>query len=332
MGECLNKESSSADVSSFLLLRLKTCLSLISIFGILLSTGCNNINQLNRRLASLNLGDDSVVMTGGGAFILSNVLPSQHRAGYYDMIGEGGQFEYFCSTAQPCSCEYTFVHPTQGTRIERVTAADQESDLVRCTSPVPSGIASYQVSVVSGDGNFTSNLIDVALTNGTYAGSTFYIDLSSQDSFVNVKRYQCRKLETVPNPIDGSFIDPLQSDDPKIIYPFNYYTTNVSESLLKAQHINNQEWDCTLTPNKDHTVHWWANPYVYSRSSCATAADPFCNVPAAAELMYPATSLSICTVDTATKSGARGTFSLAKQPYSVFQIPLTAAVAPNRLR
>lgn len=260
--------------------------------------------------------------------MLQTVLPSQQSAGtQYDMIGQGGEFETYCSDASsPCLCEYTY---SQGGNTQSASIAPtyQETNLLRCASQVPSGIATFDVRVVTSDGAMYTNTISVNLSSGTFQGSTLYLDLTGASSYVQAKRFQCRKHEFIANPMDTGIIDPIQAEDPKVNYAFNFYTTNVSESLLQMQRLANQDWECTLTETQDRSLHWWANANVYSASSCT---DSFCA--GDGEVMYPQTSLvsgKIPVSNPASVGKRRGSFWLAKQAYGVFQIPLQAAIAPK---
>lgn len=286
--------------------------------------------KLSRGLASTGLTGDDVPLVGdysGGTFMLYQVLASQQSAGsQYDLIGQAGQFDTYCPEATSCMCE--FIYEQGGaTQTVQIAPTYQESNLLRCANQVPSGINTFKVRVVTTSGTDTSNTIDVNLSNGSFSGSTLFLDLTNSESFVQAKRFQCRKHEFIENPLDTATIDPFQSDDPRVIYPFNFYTTNVSESALQMQRLNNQTWECTLTATQDRSLHWWANANVYSASACT---DSFCS--GDGELMYPQTSLisgKIPVNNAASVGKRRGSFWLAKQSYGVFQIPLQAAIAPS---
>ncbi|MBS1960248.1 MAG: hypothetical protein JST80_12295 [Bdellovibrionales bacterium] len=296
------------------------------VASITLTTSCT---KLSRNPASKSSSSTSnAVISNSGNFVLSTVLPSQQSAGtQYDMIGQGGEFDNYCGdAASPCLCEYTY---DQGGVIQSASIAPtyQETNLLRCANQVPSGIPNFDVKIVTGDGSMYSNTITVNLSSGTFAGSTLYLDLTGADSYVQAKRFQCRKHEFIKNPLDQNMIDPIQSEDPKVNYAFNFYTTNVSESLLQMQRLANQDWECTLTETQDRSLHWWANANVYSSSPCT---DSFCS--GDGELMYPQTSLvsgKIPVSNPASVGKRRGSFWMAKQAYGVFQIPVQAALAPK---
>ncbi len=316
-----------------------------SVLLFVLLVGCNNISQstLNSAINSTsgnNIGTgDMITNTGGGAFVLTSVLPSQDYPGDLDLIGQNGQFDQFCTGVNnPCLCQYTYTLPNSTTtQTDTQATVYQETNLITCPQDpnLAAGVTTFNLSLITTSQQFASNSISVQLNGTTYAGTTYYLDTSAPSSFVQVSRFQCRHLETVKNFLDGTVLDPIQSENPEIIYPFNYYTTNLSQSLLNIQtgggaggSSATQEWDCTLIPNYNHTLQWWANPYVFSLSTC-TGQDNFCN--GDGELMYPTSSLSsgLIPVNVATNTGrTRASFSLAKQAYGVFTVPVPAAIAP----
>ena len=329
----------------------KIFLNQFSLFSWILASffifsACNNISSNLNRLPS-SLIDQSDPTTGnGGAFQLYSVNPDLASPGtIYDMIGQNQEFDTYCGgSLGSCMCEYSFNQPGVGSQTVSAAVTYQESNLIRCPNSVPSGITSFdaRITVVAsgttvgtpapgqtgGAVSYSSNTITVNLSaNGAFAGSTSYMDLTNASTYVPVQRFQCRKREFIVNPLDNLIIDPIQSGDPAVIYPFNYYTTNVSESLLKMQQSGSQSWECSLSATQDRSLQWWANPNVFSSAACNS---PFCS--GDDYLMYPQTSLSSGRIPVRPGSTATGkrrsSFSLASVPYGVFQIPLKAAVAP----
>jgi hypothetical protein len=283
-----------------------------------------------------------------GDFNLIQLTPDPISPGsLYALVGQNQEFEQYCNSgSSTCVCEYSYNQPGIGPQIVTVAPTYIESDMLRCPNQVPSGIDSFDIRIntvptQTGGTVYHSNTIAYSLggSGNVNGNSSIYLDLSKAESFVGVQRYQCRKREFIRNPLDADIIDPFQAMDPRIIYPFNFYTTNVSESLLQMQRgnaptgsggtsggsQNDQAWECSLNATPDGNLHWWANPAVYSKSSCL---NNFCS--ADAELIYPRTKLSIGPVPASTDVGwRRSTFSLAKRAYGVFQIPVIAAIAPR---
>ena len=305
------------------------CLVMLAVSFAL--TSCNNIGSLANRIPSseIILSDPSSGSGTSGSFRLNGVYASQQSPGtMFDMTGQDSQFDTYCSgTNGPCVCEYTYISPGIGTVTDEGDVQYQESNLIRCNNVVPTGVASFDVKILAkGSGDY-SNPITGNLSSGAFV-NTNYVDLTKEQAFTPVKRFQCRKREFIANPMSKSMIDPIQSEDPRIIYPFNYYTTNVASSLWSMQK-NGSDWECTLTPTFDRSLHWWSNPNVYSSAPCTEA---FCA--GDGELMYPQDSLvsnkvPVPAVLPHSNGKRRGSFYLAKQSYGVFQIPVNAAIAPK---
>jgi hypothetical protein len=306
-------------------------------------SSCTNIKAVSSTASSnLNLANP-IFGTSVGNFQLTTVLPSQSALGSLDLVGQGGEFATYCGTITNCLCEFTYQLPSvTGTTVTTSAIFYGEANLLRCTSPV-SGTDTYSIRVVvlslaaasvSATPTATptsyvdsSNSISINLDSGAFAGSTSFLDLTNQASYLQVQRFQCRKQEFIPNSLDNSIIDPFQSSDPKLIYPFNYYTTNVSASLLALQQAGDEAWDCSLNKTQDGSLHWWSNPNVFSASACT---DPFCS--GDSQLIYPQNSLvsgQIPQTNSSANGKRRSSFALASAPYGVFQIPLKAAVAPS---
>jgi hypothetical protein len=323
------------------------CSRLISIFFfalIVFSSACTNIGTTGSRGPSSFVNQVSPSEGANlGAFKLTTVLPSQISAGtLYDMVGENGEFDTFCSGSfGVCKCEYNYTLSGGGGETQTGNVVYQESNLLRCENAVPSGIANFNVRIIveaaaaastagtagASASDYASNSISVNLSSGSFAGSDSYLDLSNAQSFVAVNRFQCRRRTFIANPLDSTIIDPIQSEDPKIIYPFNFFTTNANEGLLQMQRLSSQEWECTLTANQDRSLHWWSNPFVFSASTCATG---FCS--GDAEQMYSQTTFQsgkIPVSNPVATGKRRSSFSVASRSYGVFQIPIKAAVGPK---
>jgi hypothetical protein len=317
--------------------RIRFAVSIMASFCVL--TACNNINS-NVRGPSSTLLQSDPYQDATGSFQLKSLAGDPTSPGtVIDMIGIDSQFDSFCALGT-CMCEYTYVASGIGTQTVSTKALYQESNLIRCTNIVPSGTNNFDVriTVVPTTGatsatpsgtdtvSYASNSLSGSFSNGALAGSTSYMDLSNSANYVPVQRFQCRKREFIANPLNPEMIDPFQSQNPAIIYPFNYYTTNVAQSILTQQQAADQSWECTLTSTQDHTLQWWANPNVFSLSTCSTS---FCNGDGA--LMYPQDTLTsgkIPVSNPAANGKRRSSFSLASQSYGVFQVAVQAAISP----
>ena len=336
---------------------------MMALSCLLIATACTNMGSKfgAGSTSTVLLSDPSTGGNGNGAFYLNEVNPDPNNPGtQYVLIGQNGEFDTYCGgSLGTCDCEYTYTQSNVGQQTVDVAVSYQEANMVRCpVNSVPSGINTFNVrlivvplpnsssptptpsgSTTNGLGtNYYSNSLTVNLANGAFAASTTFIDLTNASSYVPVQRFQCRKRDFIKNPLDGNIIDPFQSQDPRVIYPFNFYTTNVGDSLLRMQQAADQSWDCTLTggvlptptpggATQASKVQWWANPNVFSQVPCS---DAFCS--GDAQLIYPSDSLTGGRVPSSNPSASgkrRSSFSLASKPYGVFQVPLVAATAPS---
>lgn len=313
---------------------------MLSFFWML--TACNNINPKHGLGSSLVSQSDPFASSNAGDFVLSSLAPDPTSPGtIIDFIGSNSQFDTYCSsTASPCMCEYTFLQAGVGTQTVSVANVYKESNMLRCPNNVPSGVTSFQARVVvnnfsgtqttatpSQATTFASNYITGSFSNGALSGTSSYVDLTNLSAYVPVKRFQCRRREYIDNPLSPGMIDPFQTQNPAVVYPFNYYTTNAASSILHLQRSADQSWECSLNATQDHSVQWWANPNVYSTAPCTTS---FCL--GDGSLIYPQTSLTsgMVPVTNPTETGkTRGSFYLASQSYSVFGVAVVAAVAPS---
>ncbi len=312
------------------LLHARVCAVLLISFFLF---SCNNLRNLasvstsgTQNLSNPNGGD-------GSSYTIIGVYDSQQSPGaLFDVVSTDSQFDVFCTgTYGPCKCEYKYDSPGIGEVVTQGDVTYQESNLIRCQNVVQGGISSFEVKVLSsGTGNF-SNTISINMNSGGFVNTT-YVDLSQEDNYTEVKRFQCRKREFIPNPFSPNIADPIQSEDPKLIYPFNYYTTNVSNSLWALQSSGTQEWECTLNPNATNSLQWWANPVVFSAAACPST-NSFCSNEV--ELIYRRDSLDGGKVKASLASSAKGkkrsSFSLSKKQYGVFNVPVKAAVGPSNI-
>ena len=332
---------------------------------ILIISGCTKVSSGSLGTA-VNGGaaSDTTTTTSDGSFHLRMVLPTAGSGSTYDMIGQNQEFDTYCNGGYgTCVCQYTYTQTGVGAQTTTGCVTYSESDLLRCVNSVPSGINSFSAQIIvqsgsscavatataspsaspgasatatpaastttAGSATYTSNSLTVNLTSGVFAGSSTFIDLTNPSSFNQVQKYQCRKNEFIADPMDGNTIDPFQSMDPHVVYAFNYYTTNVADSLLKFHNAStHQDWECTLTATQDRSLQWWANPFVYSQTACT---DAFCI--GDGQQMAPQADLAsgkIPVTGTVPSNGKRrSSFWVASKSYGVFETPIQAAVAPS---
>ena len=297
-----------------------------------LISSCNNLRNPASISGSGNTNNLATPNSGtGGSFTITGVYASQQAPGsLFDVVSSDGQFDVFCTGSYaPCVCEVKYNSPGIGEVINQGAVTYQETNLIRCQNVVQGGISSFELKVVSTGTGDHSNSIIVNMSSGGFVNTT-YVDLSQEDTYVDVKRFQCRKREFIANPFNNSIIDPIQSEDPKLIYPFNYYTTNVSNSLWALQNSGTQNWECTLNPNSTNSLQWWANPVVFSAAACPSSSG-FCGTEGEHINRYD--SLEGGKVKASTFSSAKGkkrsSFSLSKTQYGVFDMPVRASVGPS---
>jgi hypothetical protein len=320
-------------------------LSVLASLALILSA-CNNIGNAARSLAAVGAtSNDSFSSTSAGDFVLQELVPDATSPGtIIDLIGTNSQFDTYC-TLGTCMCEFTYTATNGGTITSSVANTYEESNMLRCPNIIPSGVVNFSVRItvistgtnttgvatptpIPGDtaGEYVSNSVTGTFSSGALAGTSEFMDLSNAASYVPVQRFQCRKREFIPNPMNPGMIDPFQSQNPAVIYPFNYYTTNLGSSLLNQQQATDTTWECTITGTQDHSVQWWANPNVFSSATCTTS---FCS--GDGDLIYPQTTLTsgkIPVTDPTQTGKRRSSFSLASQSYGVFGVAVQAAIAP----
>ena len=296
---------------------------------------CTNIDTLNRSPSSTVSLANPIGGSGSSAFhLIGLVTDPVQGSSVYDLLGQDNEFDQYCNgTYGVCSCKFSY-QKNGGTQVVEVANTYQESNMIRCSNIIPPGVSSFEVKIITGAGpngeTYESNsMIGSFGPSGTLQGATDFVDLQSELSYAQVKRYQCRKSDFIASPFDSTFLDPIQSQDPRVIYAFNYYTSNVGESLLAMQrNATSSGWDCTLTPTLDYRTHWWANPLVFSAATCTS---PFCI--GDGELMYPPDTLENGKIPVSLGSSANGkrrsSFALLSKPYNVFNVPVIAATAPQ---
>jgi len=319
------------------------CAASLPLFSLLILVACTNVRGTNL-LSGSGTGTIATSTTTGN-FVLSQLAPDPTTPGsVIDYVGVNEQFDTYCSEGT-CMCQFTYLTSSGSS----VTVAEltnyQESDLITCNNMIPSGITAFSTQIIVVPGTsaspgvsatptpnsnsilYASNSLTGNFDSGSLAGTTNYQNLSSASTYVPVQRFQCRKRIFISNPMNPSMIDPFQSQNPTVIYPFNYYTTNVATSLLDQQQSADTSWECTLTTAANYNLQWWANPNVFSAAPCSSS---FCT--GDGSLIYPQNALSsgMVPVNNPSANGkTRSSFYLAAQPYSVFNVAVQAAVAPS---
>jgi hypothetical protein len=295
--------------------------------GLLLATGCtNNLSSLGKGSSS---GATHTVITsdgdsGSGLVTLERVIEDPSMTGTFDLIGDGtnaiGQVCAPDSTdtsssdlngAGPstCQCAYSYTRSNGNTEQLLVDTTYHEANLLRCPyDTLPTDISSVSVAITQTTSGASSNSISFSLN-----GYTSATNLSDANSFVQVTRYQCRDIVTIPYMLgpgltsSNSVYDPIQSEDPTISYPLNFYTTNFGGtfSLYVSRDVRN--WDCPSIPNDPNVPG--LDLRVFSVGSDS----------AGSKQIYPPAGSAF----------DRSTFYVSKVKAGVFNIPLNTYVAPQ---
>jgi hypothetical protein len=331
--------------------------SIAILFSLFLASACTNINNSGVPSGAIVAASSTggiATASASPSFVLSQLAPDPDSPGaVLDFIGQNSQFDTYCGVGGSggygtCYCQYTFTNSGSTTAQTVDTPITyEESNLVKCANSVPSGTTSFtaQIIVLPGTGISTtasptatptgspvagilyaSNTLTGTFTNGALSG-TSYIDLTNASTYVQVQRFQCRKREYIDNPLNIGMVDPFQTQNPAVIYPFNFYTTNVASSLLNQQHSSDQSWECSLNGNQNNSLPWWANANVFSASACT---DSFCV--GDGSMIYPQNALTsgpIPVTVTTVNGKRRSSFALASSAYGVFSVAVQAAIAPS---
>lgn len=222
--------------------------------------------------------------------LISRVLRNtSDPSNVFDLVGDGsGNLGKYCisselgSTTPLCNCYFTYYMNSDKSdtpQILEVASIHQESNLVRCyfgkhTSeqksdennyPISPGIAP-EAAVVEVQLSFplnpgmVSNVVSFQLNGANDVSDSF--DISS---YATVKRFQCKEALFISNPFDyngGSnrTYDPIQSVDPKLVFPMNFYSTNFGRTYSYYANKNfltftptssTNNWICPEDPEND---------------------------------------------------------------------------------
>jgi hypothetical protein len=163
-------------------------------------------------------------------------------------------------------------------------------------------------------GQASSPAIPVPLT-----GAASGFDLTNINNFLNMQRWQCKDVVTIYSPWSGSgssgagsnsMYDPVQSDDPDMSYPLNFYTGNFGAAFSyfsSGSPSTLQNWNCPTIPNNPNLPGydlrvWSVGPDTAGSSN-----------------IYPPTGSAF----------DRSTFYVAKQAAGIFNVPLNTYIAPT---
>jgi hypothetical protein len=288
--------------------------------------------------SSSSLSSSTVTDGGSGDFItISQVIEDPTISGTFDIVGDGSNsmgLDCVASTstnpaptpstsalptstdiqgagASTCECQYTYSDPTADNATEsvEVDTSYHEANMVECPygGSIPSGATSVTVALVSASSGAVSNSITINLSTITNG-----VNPTDPNSFFQVNRFQCRDSVSIMSLFNqgdstNSIYDPVQSEDPTISYPLNFYTTNYGGSYALYASSNIENWDCPALPN-----------------------DP--NMPGLDLRIFSSAPDSAGSINIYPPAGSafdRSTFYVAKQATGVFNIALDTYVAPT---
>jgi len=245
-----------------------------------------------------------------GMMVLTKVMTSVNSSGSLDLIGDGsGSIGSFCrgtdNEAPNCSCIFSFIDSNFNSRVEPVVPHYVEDDMLRCnTAVIPASIAYFNIKIMLNSFNeATSNEVKV-----TQAISG--LDPVDASTFVKAERYQCRRIETIPHLFEPSIYDPIQSDDPRISFPRNFYTSNFGGAYTIFASKKLPNWSCPPNPSSSNSASG-IDLSVYSVAPDALG--------------------SIRIFPPQGSENDRSTFYLAKAKTGIFSIPVNAYIAPETI-
>lgn len=318
--------------------RLCGAVSFVVLSG-LLATGCNN-NFGNSAQTQANTTSIPAADTSGGdqtnAFTITQVLPdSINPNGVVMVIGDGtGSLGNFCvptigssqggSAVSPtvCQCDFKYSSASQGPNLDLQTPLTyHESNLVRCaTTQVPSDVTTMQVSILLTTTSTYSNILTFNFTNGANT-----VDTTNAINFWQVIRYQCRDVVFIPHLLDSNIYDPLQSDNPHLTYPLDYYATNLGGTIATyaSKSTSNYNWNCpsVLNPVSSLTSSAYTT-YIATNNINLTlySKGPLSN---GSKVIYPT------NINPGTGYVDRATFYLSKTSTGIFNVPVNAYQSPG---
>ena len=288
-------------------------------------TGCSN-SMLPSSASSAASGLTSLsptTTTGTNTVFNLNqvVLSASNPSANFDLIGDGtGAIGQTCTAAatstssdptQPstCVCNFAYIDANGNNQSIQSPSIYRETDLLRCSfTLIPSGVAYTDVSIFVSTSNSYSSTQRFQFS-GTLSG----LSLANSTSFQSIQRYQCKDTIVVPGVFSSSssaFYDPIQSEDPFLSYPLNFYTGNMGGALasfianpLTMPTSGGAGWNCPTIPN-DPSSGLDLTVYSVDRDGGSNT-------------IYPTSVTS-----------DRSTFYLARQPTGAFSIPINSFIAP----
>jgi hypothetical protein len=297
-------------------------LACILLSGLLSACLNNDLTSPDRFALTDQIDTESNGDTGGDGdtstiLSLSQVVrTNSNAASELDLIGDGsGAMGRFCiasdnggaddgTGASTCTCEYSYTRTDGSAETVEVDTSYHELDLIRCASTgIPTNISFFTVRVHVTNSDTFSNSVTFQVGSDSVTLNT-----ADEASFLPVTRFQCRESLFISYAFDNNFYDPFQSEDPRLVYPMNFYTTNMGDSIARfvdsVQIVGGAGFVCPTNTN-DPTQG--VDLTLYSVSSDGGS-----------NRIFPV-------------SGSlhdRANFVLAREATGVFSVPISAILAP----
>jgi len=293
-------------------------------------TGADNASSLN--LSNVTLDTTSGIaqdlnLIGDGTGSMGNLCQQQAAPGaspacactfYYNSTGAGTT-----SSTSSSSSSSTITYSLQ----VDVPVSYVESDLIRCPyASLPSTVTSFNVAVHILAPDTFSNQVNFNL-----AASTNIFDPTNPLNFTLIQRFQCRDIVQVPFMLDSTsgIYDPIQSENPHLSYPTDYYTPSLGISIqayvtafsnLPSLNL----WNCPAV----------LNPNLYLTGNANDPTSPLYNYINNNQInmtVYSVAPLSSNSIIYPPSPGTsdRSTFYLANQQGGAFTVPVNGLIAPG---
>jgi hypothetical protein len=306
----------------------------LSLLLVLVLSACtNNININGAFSKNVVSSNDPTTTTDGsntGAFTLSRVIKNTLKPdSVLDLIGDGsGALGTLCQSTDEsgtststspttCECSFEYSSPTRPNEHIFTSIIYHEQNMVRCSySELPSDATTVNVSI-----HLTSADTYSTVVKFSFNGNGVVLDPSNPESFAQAYRYQCRDNPVIPYLFDSNVYDPIQSEDPHIAYPLNFYATNFGKALSvyanKSGEENVKYWNCPpiLNPSLFLTGSILSSYYETHHLNLNVYSKAFLS---GSKLIYPPS----------TGSFDRSTFYLAREQSGIFSVPVKAYTGP----
>jgi len=316
-----------------------------------MSVGCtNNLARMGAGAFSDSGGSDPLEgLTNGSSgspINLTRVVRDVTDPNSLDLIGDGtGSMGLYCTSADGktssptgpsvCQCVYDFTKSDGTPEQVLVDTNYRENNLIRCNySDALRAASPVKIRILIKTSDAYSNEVSINLSNTTGA-----IDLSNSNSFALVHRYQCQDIIHTIGWAFGSknqLYDPIQSHDPTINFPLDFYTTDIGKALSIYASNNSPVWNCPSLIDpvrhidssvKSNLFDLTSQPELERYTENAFEDSQGLNLRVYSRYSYGGTK--VIYNPNSTGPFPRYSFYLAKSSAGVFSVPVNAYIAPE---